>query len=370
MSPPTRPLGARRRAAALACVGVALALHVVLLSVWPGGGQQPAPAAQVVAVQVRQVSMAPARAAGAVAPGPGPVGDAPQPAATPAAVTLAPATPPLARAPAAVPATPAAVLAAAADAAAAPAETAPATRPSAPTPAPTTSDATPTAAAEAPPTYATRIAPAATLHYAVRRGEASGQARLAWQRLEGDRYLLVLDSRIGSRPALGSASTGAIDAHGLAPERYTESRRGRERRAANFEREQGRIRYSGPSVEHALPPGAQDRLSWMLQLGAVLAAEPALEAAGREVRLFVAGSRGDAEVWTFISAGREPLALADGGSAEAVRLRREPRRDHDVAVDIWLDPARHHLPLRLAWALRGPRAAEAIEWWLERIDAP
>jgi hypothetical protein len=31
---------------------------------------------------------------------------------------------------------------------------------------------------------------------------------------------------------------------------------------------------------------------------------------------------------------------------EALRLTREPRRPYDTQVEVWMDPAQHHLPVR------------------------
>jgi hypothetical protein len=31
---------------------------------------------------------------------------------------------------------------------------------------------------------------------------------------------------------------------------------------------------------------------------------------------------------------------------EALRLKREPRRPYDTQVEVWMDPAQHHLPVR------------------------
>jgi hypothetical protein len=39
----------------------------------------------------------------------------------------------------------------------------------------------------------------------------------------------------------------------------------------------------------------------------------------------------------------------------ALHLRREPQRPWDSRVDVWLDPARHHLPVRLRMR-QGPNA--------------
>ena len=146
-----------------------------------------------------------------------------------------------------------------------------------------------------------RHAPAARGHAAV-HGAARGwphgggigadparaglQAQLIW-RPDAAAASYTLSLGLG---AVGSASVGALDLHGIAPERHVETRRGREVRAANFQRQAGaetggagRITFSGPRIEHPLLPGVQDRLSWMLQLAGVLAADPALGQPGREV---------------------------------------------------------------------------------------
>ncbi len=208
-----------------------------------------------------------------------------------------------------------------------------------------------------PPRYATRLPPPATLQYSLQR-DATGspdrpglQAELRWRPSE-TQYTLTLGFG-----AAGWASVGGLDVDGVAPERHVETRRGREVRAANFRREAGptggRITFSGPPVEFVLLPGAQDRLSWMLQLPAVLEADPALGQPGREVQLFVAGVRGDAGLWTFTVRGRGPAELPAGNVADAVHLQREPQRPYDTRVDVWLDPARHHLPVRVRLDNRG-----------------
>jgi len=217
------------------------------------------------------------------------------------------------------------------------------------------------------PAYATRVPPAATLRYVLQRGGASGLAELRWRPADG-RYALTLDSAGSGLPQQGSASAGGLDAHGVAPERYTESRRGRDQRAVNFQAGSGRITYSQPSLQHDWLPGAQDRLSWMLQLPSVLEAEPPLREPGSELRLYVVGTRGDAEVWTFDVLGRETLDTPAGAVPGALHLRRSPRRPYDVQVDVWLDPARHHLPVQLRLLLQP--AGSGTELRLEHYSSP
>jgi hypothetical protein len=183
---------------------------------------------------------------------------------------------------------------------------------------------------------------------------------LDWAQDEG-RYRLSLQGHLIAAPQAAWISQGLLDAAGVAPERYTENRRGRELRAANFQREAGRISFSGPAHEFALPAGAQDRLSWMVQLGAVLAANPDLAQPGAEVRVFVVGTRGDGETWLFTVLSQEPLDLPGGRVEGAVHLHREPRRPYDTHADIWLDPARHYLPVRLHLRVRATGEGTLLE---------
>jgi hypothetical protein len=210
--------------------------------------------------------------------------------------------------------------------------------------------AAPAAAAEnggaAPPVYATRLPPPVVLHYDLRHGALRGSGELAW-RPAGGRYEMTMLGTAFSVAVLNWVSQGAVDGAGIAPERFVDRRRGRDVRAANFQRDKQLITFSGPQVEYPLWPGAQDRLSWMLQLAAIIDAEPAKFGLGAHISLFVVGARGDGDIWTFTVEGSEALDLPVGHVAAALRLRREPRKPFDTLGENWLDPARSHLPVRV-----------------------
>lgn len=214
------------------------------------------------------------------------------------------------------------------------------------------------------PTYATRFTPATRLRYDLRRGTLHGQAELDWQpgadgyeaRFEGTAFGVLL---------LAWTSQGRFDAAGLAPDRFVDRRRRRAAQAANFLRDEGRITFSGPRAEYPLVPGTQDRLSWMLQLAAIVEADPARHAPGARISMFVVGARGDADTWTFEAEGTEALDLAAGRVEQALRLRRQPRKPHDLLAEIWLDPARGHLPVRVRLGNAG--ADDAIEFELVEV---
>ena len=217
------------------------------------------------------------------------------------------------------------------------------------------------------PVYATRLPAPATLQYEWRRGGGRSRAELQWRPDDG-RYQLALRGQAPGAPPIGWSSQGGFDAAGIAPERYAESRRGREMRAANFQREAGRITFSGPAVEYPLLPGAQDRLSWMIQLAAVLAANPALAVVDAQVSMWVVGTRGDADAWTFTVIAIEDIELPAGLVRGAVHLRREPHRPYDTRVETWLDPARQHLPVRTRLQVRA--TGEGSEFLLVEMLAP
>lgn len=194
------------------------------------------------------------------------------------------------------------------------------------------------------PTYKTRMPPATTLAYDIRRGILSGTGELSW-RPEGGRYELQLRVGIASFNLLTQISQGGFDAAGLAPLRFTDQRGRRAARAANFQREAHKISYSGSHDEYALPDGAQDRLSWMIQLPAVLAAEPRRAVPGGEVLMVVSGARADVAVWSFAFVGVETIA-GSHGKVRTLRFTRTPQGPRDVLADVWLDPANHHFPVR------------------------
>ncbi|MBX3598976.1 MAG: DUF3108 domain-containing protein [Rubrivivax sp.] len=223
------------------------------------------------------------------------------------------------------------------------------------------------ATATPPPRYATRLPPSQRLHFVLDRGAQPGRATLDWQQGE-DGYRLSLEGDFG-RDRAGRSSRGALDTDGIAPERYVETRRGREQRAVNFQRDKALITFSAATQGRPLWPAAQDRLSWLVQLAAALEADAALRETGRVLQLFVAGPRGEAETWAFEVLGRETLALPAGAVADALHLRREPTRPWEPQTDLWLDPARHHLPVRLRWRVRPTGETTDLRLALPPTDA-
>jgi len=199
------------------------------------------------------------------------------------------------------------------------------------------------------PLYATRLPAAGTLDYALRRGLMRGTGQLRWSP-SPEGYRMALEGTVFGVSVMNWSSEGSIDRHGLAPLRFTDQRLNRSPRVASFDRVAGRISYAGRDTVVPLPPGAQDRLSWMVQLPAVLLADPALQQPGRKVLLFVSGARGDTDVWTFEVQGRESLDLPAGRVRDALQLRRLTDEPGDTRAQAWLDPTRGLLPVRVRFS--------------------
>jgi hypothetical protein len=220
------------------------------------------------------------------------------------------------------------------------------------TPAPTAVPATP------PLTYA--LAGPARLHYHVtanvRGHERSAHSELLW-RHDGERYEVSLAIGGGVLPSRTQRSTGRITAEGLAPLRFSDKARSEE--ATHFLRDQGKVSFSSNRPEAQLLAGAQDRLSVLLQLGAMIAGDPGKFPPGTAIAIQTAGTR-DAEPWLFLVERAEELLLP-GGTLQAVKLTRDPRKEYDQKVELWLAPTLDYVPVRLR--LTQPNGDSVDQQW-------
>jgi hypothetical protein len=198
-----------------------------------------------------------------------------------------------------------------------------------------------------PPVWTTRLPGDFVAHYRLQRGEEPARdVALRFETTEGRYVLQLLGAGGGRGPE--QASQGRLEVSGLAPERYLDRRRARAAAAAaNFDAARSRITYSGASLQQPLFAGAQDRLSWIVQLAAIVDADPARWPEDARLALYVSGARGDAELWVFTVRGRVTVEGPGGVAQPLLHLVREPQRPYDLRVEAWLDPALQHLPQRL-----------------------
>jgi hypothetical protein len=320
---------------------VVLAAVVLAIHLWLLGGWQRvvAPVHRATPVVTRTVTAASAPASLAASAPSNAVAVAPAPAAAPnpppkvAPAQPAPRKPPTPRAsqahaPASEPASPAAV------AGSAPASLVAAARP------------VRSAGAEAAAAFS--VAPSARYHYEVlaqsKGFTIKGQAELDWRVANGEyEARMSMSSPVPFIKPRVQRSTGLVTEQGLAPLRFSDKVRSEE--AAHFDREQGKVIFSTNKPEASLEPGAQDRLSIVMQLGAMLAGKPSKFPAGTQITMQTASTK-EAEPWTFTVEGPETLDLP-GGRTKAVRLTRNPRKEYDVKVELWLAPGAAYAPVRL-----------------------
>jgi len=211
----------------------------------------------------------------------------------------------------------------------------------------------------------TRVPPSIELLFALQRGADSGQARLSWQ-ADGDRYALSLQATLPSGREIEQVSHGGFDAAGIAPVRLADRNRGRDVRAANFQREHGKVTFSGPRWELPLETGTQDRLSWLVQLVALAHGTQEGLREGAELAMWVVGARGAASHWRFEVRGSERVAFA-GQDCDTWHLVREPAHPYDTRVEVWLDTTAGHWPLKLRQT-QVP-GGEPLDWLLQQRTA-
>ncbi len=153
----------------------------------------------------------------------------------------------------------------------------------------------------------------------------------------------------GLLASLGEAlrtSRGRITPGGLRPLEYHDKRPRRDAASVRFAWEENTLTQQfrdGPQ-QRPLPPHAQDRLSFLFA--------PAFHPPGKQpLEYHVADGKGVAH-YVFDVAGLERLKVPAG---EFDALRLVMRKDHpdDKSTEIWLDPARSYLPLRVLVVQKG-----------------
>jgi len=223
------------------------------------------------------------------------------------------------------------------------------------TAAPTTSPAAAAGAADAttpappapdgidhpPPVYRVDLPPARQGRWRLTSDGRVADARLTWS-LDDAAYTLALRATPRQaatvpparpepqEPLIDWVARGRTAVHGLSPDRIEEHRRGRAARATNFQRDKGIVSWSATSSTAPLWTATQDRLSWLLQLAAVVRAGTPVHG---EIVLAVADGRGSVVPWRFMAAGSTP----EGWS----HWHRAAIRPYDLNVDVWLDPVTH-----------------------------
>ena len=173
-----------------------------------------------------------------------------------------------------------------------------------------------------------------------------GNSELSWQN-KGTGYAAVLEVRASFPASLFLkprilTSEGELTEIGLAPKRFSD--KSRSERAAHFERDKGKVSFSANTADAPWIAGAQDRMSFFLQLAGMLAGNPAEFVTGNSITLYTVGPT-QADTWTFLVEAEETLTVS-AGNIPALKLSRKPRGDFDQKVEVWFAPSLDYLPVK------------------------
>ena len=169
-----------------------------------------------------------------------------------------------------------------------------------------------------------------------------GYGELLWLQ-DGQQYDAQLTLSAAFITLRRQHSVGVIGPTGIEPARFSDKRRAEV--ASHFVRDKGAVVFSSNAPSVPLLPGAQDRVSVVMQLGALIAADPARYGPGGAIAVQTVGPR-DADIWIFKIEGDETLALL-GGQFVARKLTRNPRKPFDDKLELWLAPELGYLPVQI-----------------------
>jgi hypothetical protein len=204
------------------------------------------------------------------------------------------------------------------------------------------------------------VPPSTHLHYKVMaqvKGIAlTGEGDLLW-RNDGHEYEARLEVHAPFVRTRTQTSSGQVTAAGLEPTRFSD--KSRSEQAAHFLRDKGTVSFSNNRPDAPLLAGAQDRLSVMLQLGAMIGGAPQKFPPGTGIAVQTADTQ-EAQAWEFTVEGMEQLQLP-GGSVAALKLIRNPRKEFDQKVELWLAPRMDYVPVRLR--LTQPNGDSVDQQW-------
>ncbi|AOK48279.1 hypothetical protein WT60_16500 [Burkholderia sp. MSMB617WGS] len=199
---------------------------------------------------------------------------------------------------------------------------------------------------EAQPGSKFTLPPSGELQYdTFYNGMQNTPGTIHWQ-TDGRAYSLYVSMPVPFVGPYTYESRGRVDAFGIAPQRYVETRGRRPPDFAIFNRETRQIVFTGTPNSLALPDGAQDRFSMLMQLAGLVGGDPDAYRPGVTREFFVV-DRDSGETWPITTIGDETISTGMG-RLDARHFMRLPRREGDTRrIDIWLAPSLGWLPVRM-----------------------
>lgn len=208
-----------------------------------------------------------------------------------------------------------------------------------------------TTAAEHPALkHSFNLPPSADLSYAISARQSGlqiqGDGLVQWRNVDKTFSINSETRAMLVGKILAAQSEGVVDAYGLAPTSFTETRFRKEPTTTTFNRQTHTITFAQSDASYPLRGGEQDRTSITWQLIAIARANPKKFIPGSEWPFFVAGQR-DAERWTFKVEGVEKIRTLSGDQRTLHVVRVPPPDGKSQKLDIWLAPALEWYPVKL-----------------------
>lgn len=190
------------------------------------------------------------------------------------------------------------------------------------------------------------VPPSGNLHYnTFYNGVENAPGTIRWSS-DAHGYEMIVSVPLPFVGTFSYESRGRIDAFGLAPERYIEKRGRRPEDVTTFDRADKHIAFTRTSTTLALPDGAQDRFSMVMQLASLVRGDPDAYKSG-VTRSFYVADDDSGELWPIETIGNESIRTAEG-FIEARHFMRLPRHEGDRRrIDVWLAPSLGWLPARI-----------------------
>jgi len=200
--------------------------------------------------------------------------------------------------------------------------------------------------------YKVNLPPPADFELELARVDADGTkwagvGTMSWH-TDGSKYQVAVEVGISMLITrinlLVLHSEGTIDDYGIAPDTFTEKRKGRSLTATHFNRNEGNISFSASEQHFPLLAGAQDKASVPFQLGGI--GRASASQLGGDVDILV-GEDKDASIFRFQLVGEEELETRLG-KLQTVHLLRPPKPgSYSSKLEIWLAPGLNWYPVQI-----------------------
>ncbi|MGH8780735.1 DUF3108 domain-containing protein [Paraburkholderia sp.] len=184
---------------------------------------------------------------------------------------------------------------------------------------------------------------------------------------DGQHYEMIVSMPVPFVGTFSYSSHGRVDAFGLAPDQYIEKRGRRAEDVTIFNRTDKQIAFTRTPTTLALPDGAQDRFSMVMQLASLVRGDPDAYKPG-VTRQFYVADNDSGEIWPIETIGDETVRTAQG-FIDARHFMRLPRHAGDARrIDVWLAPSLGWLPARIVQTEPNGTQIELV--WRGKLAAP